>query len=123
MRDAIRQWERRKTDVPVCVVVQKEFRTMLISGRLKDLSETGAGVFAGVELKLNTEIQIEFTPAFDGVPLRVRAVVRNRRGYLYGMEFSAQNAAEEDALALLKAVLMPTATIAPGTVEDRGRGK
>ena len=44
---------------------------------------------AGVELKTGDKVEIEFTPAYSGLPIRVCAVARNGNGYKYGAEFVA----------------------------------
>jgi hypothetical protein len=83
------------------------------------MSDDGVAIFAGVELAIDSEVQIEFTPAFNGGPLRVRAVVRNRRQYIYGLEFLPRDGEEERILQMLKAMLLPTGNKAEGTLDDR----
>jgi hypothetical protein len=104
-----RRWQRFKLDLPVCVIVQREGKTLLIRGRGRDISEGGMGVFAGVEARVDAEVDIEFTPAFNGPPVRVRGVVRNRRGYVYGVEFLSRTPQEEQNVSLLKMLLFSTA--------------
>ena len=86
--------------------------------RLRNISADGAAIFAGVELAVDSEIQMEFTPPGEG-PLRVRAVVRNRRKYVYGVEFLPRDGQEELHLAKLTAMLIRAGTEAPGSVDDR----
>jgi hypothetical protein len=60
-----------------------------------------------VELKPGDETEIEFTPPYSGVPIRIRGIVRNR----YGMEFVAADAREceqVDRLRLMLAVMSST---------------
>jgi hypothetical protein len=57
---------------------------------------------AAVELKMGEEVEIEFTPAYSGHPIRVRAVAHNRNGYSYGVEFVASNDHERHEIACLR---------------------
>jgi len=82
-----RRWSRYKIQVPVTVIVRRDHKTTFISGRGSDLNEGGIAVFAGTELRIGETIEISFTPPYRGLPLKARTVVRNRRGYTYGMEF------------------------------------
>jgi hypothetical protein len=95
-----RRWTRHKLDVPIRVIVHSEEKSRVISGRGKEISEGGMAVFAGVELRPQDKIEVEFTPPY-GMPIRVQGIVRNRSGYSYGVEFFAANeeqAAEKDRL-------------------------
>src|SRR5437899_2464011 len=82
-----RRFRRYKLDVPVRVVVPTEDKIRIIDGRGNELNEGGLAVSAGVELALDENIEVEFTPPYSGEPIRARAVVRNRNGYRYGLEF------------------------------------
>jgi butyrate kinase len=82
-----RRFRRYKLDVPVRVVVHTDEKTRIIDGRGTELNEGGMAVQAGVELELGDTVEVEFTPAYTGEPLRARAEVRNRSGYRYGFAF------------------------------------
>jgi hypothetical protein len=92
----MRRWPRYRINVPVRVVVQRPDKTVIVTGRGTELNEGGMALFAGVELNVGQRVQIEFTPPYNGQPLRVRSVVRNRTGYNYGTEFLLLN--REDKL-------------------------
>ena len=116
--EAVRSSKRLRLDVPVRLVIPRPHSVQLVDARIRDISADGAAVFAGVELAVDIEIEMEFTPPREG-PLRVRAVVRNRRKYVYGVEFLPCNGREELQLAALKAILFPLGTDAGGSVDDR----
>ena len=117
--EAVRGRQRLRLNTPVCVVVTRPDKIIFVNARFVDLSDHGTAVFAGAELAIDCEIQIEFTPPFGNGPLRVRAIVRNRRKYVYGLEFYPKNAEEDKTLQLLKSLLLPIGTSAPGTPDDR----
>lgn len=117
--EAVRGRQRLRLNTPVCVVVTKPDKVMFVNARFVDLSDDGTAVFAGTELAIDNEVQIEFTPPFGNGPLRVRAIVRNRRKYVYGLEFYPKNAEEDKTLQLLKSLLLPIGTKVASSPDDR----
>jgi hypothetical protein len=97
-----RRWPRHALDVPVRVIIHRSDKTMIREGRGRQLSEGGMSFTAGVELNTGDEVEVEFTPAYSGLPIRVRAVTRNRKGYNYGVEFLASTEQERNAIACLR---------------------
>ena len=92
----LRRWPRLKIRVPVTVILRKSNKTVYVDGRGTDLNQGGIAVFAGAELAIGEEVEISFTPPYRGEPPVARTFVRNRRGYVYGMEFIQDS--KEDAL-------------------------
>jgi hypothetical protein len=119
--EAVRMRQRLLLNTPVCLVVEKPSKVLLVNARFRDVSDDGVAIFAGVELAIDSEVQAEFTPPFGQGPLRVRAVVRNRRGYVYGLEFIPRDRDEEQTLRTLKEMLLPMGTKGQGSLDDRGR--
>jgi hypothetical protein len=76
---AVRTHPRSRLNIPVCLIVGLPDKVLLVKTRIRDISEDGGAVFAGLKLVIDSEVQIEYTPPFNRAPLRVRAVVRNRR--------------------------------------------
>jgi hypothetical protein len=97
-----RRWVRHRLDVPLRIVIHTPDKTLLRDGRGRELSDGGMCFASGVELKMGEEVAIEFTPAYSGHPIRVRAVARNRNGYSYGVEFVASNDQERHEIACLR---------------------
>jgi hypothetical protein len=81
-----RRWPRHPIDLPVRVLIADESSTITVSGRGTELSEGGMGLYAGILLKPGDLLEVEF-----GTPCRFRimAVVRQRSGYCFGLEFVA----------------------------------
>ncbi len=117
--EAVRRWQRLRLDIPVCLVIGAPDKVQLVSARFKDVSEDGVAIFAGIELAIDTDVQLEFTPPFNRGPLRVRAVVRNRRDYAYGLEFLPRDGKETQTLLEFKALLLAMGTKATGSPDDR----
>ncbi len=100
-----RRWPRYKLNVPIRAVVQRDSRVLIVDGRGNELNEGGMAVFAGLELKIGDDVDIEFTPPYQGMPIRVRSIVRNRRGYYYGVEFRRATAEDVEKVSLIRLTL------------------
>src|SRR5690242_8428354 len=102
-----RRWERSGIDVPIRLIFWNSLHTAkIVEARGRDMSEGGMAVFAGVELRIGDIIELEFTPAYSGQPLRVKAEVRNRRGYSYGIEYLNDTTTEQTQAARLRELLI-----------------
>ncbi len=97
-----RRWQRYKVDVPIRVIVHKAMKTTIVDGRGASLSEGGMGMFAGAELKPGDQVEVEFTPPYSGLPIRVEARVCNRAGYNYGVEFLTESNSQKQEAAQLR---------------------
>jgi hypothetical protein len=97
-----RRWPRHRLDVPLRIVMHTSDKTSIRDGRGRELSDGGMCFAAGVELKMGEQVEIEFTPAYSGHPIRVCAVTRNRKGYSYGVEFVASSDQERHEIACLR---------------------
>jgi PilZ domain len=101
----LRRWPRLRIRVPVAVIVHKANKTVYVDGRGTDLNEGGIAVFAGSELGIGEEVEISFTPPYHGEPLIARTIIRNRRGYIYGMEFVTETKADQARVERIRQVL------------------
>jgi hypothetical protein len=117
--EALRRWERLKLDLSGCLILQKPGTVQLVNARFKDVSKDGIAIFAGVELAVDSEVELEFTPPTGHGPLRFRAVVRNRRDYTYGLEFLPRDTKEAQTLSVLKEILLSMGTPMGGSPDDR----
>jgi hypothetical protein len=100
-----RRWPRYKLTVPVRVILPHAIDTRLIYGRGTELNEGGMAVYAAVEIGLGEQLEVEFTPPYSGMPVRVRGTIRDRRGYNYGLEFTATTPQEAEHVAHVRSIL------------------
>ena len=103
--DSVRRWPRYRLEVPVRVLARKGDKTLITQGRGNELNEGGMAVFAGAELRLREEIAVEFTPPYSNQPIRVRCMVRDRKGYVYGLEFLTTTAEDHLNTTQIRTVL------------------
>ena len=108
--EVLRRWLRYKIDVPLRLIAQRTTKTLTVQGRGRDLNCGGMAVFAGIELAIDEQVAVEFTPPYSGHSIRVRGFVRNRRGYTYGIEFIAENDADYRNVGQLESILKTLAS-------------
>lgn len=101
----VRRWPRLKLNVPIRAIVRRDLRTLIVEGRGNELNEGGMALFAGVELKPDDQLQVEFTPPYTGIPIRVRCTVRNRSGYYYGVEFVRDSEDDQRRITMIRQTL------------------
>jgi hypothetical protein len=79
-----RRWLRHPVELPVLVVPRGGDSKLAIQGRGIEISEGGMTLYAGLPLNPGDYMDLEFqTPGRT----RVCAIVRNRTGYCFGLEF------------------------------------
>jgi hypothetical protein len=100
-----RRWPRQKLDVPVRLVLHGYNRTFLVEGCGNDLSEGGMLVFAGLQLPVGREVEVEFQLPQSDAPLRVPATIRDRNRYFYGLEFTPESSEQQSQIARLRHAL------------------
>jgi hypothetical protein len=101
----LRRWPRYKIDVPVRLIAQRPTKVVIAHGRGRELGRSGIAVFAGIEVSIDEQVEVEFTPPYSGQPIRVRGFVRNRNGYTYGIEFIADNDVDYQNVGQLEVIL------------------
>ena len=77
-------------------------------GRGHDVSCNGMAVYTPVELALGSEIQVSFQLPYSRVRFGLKATVRNRNGFRYGIEFKELNSAERAEMERVTRVLTLT---------------
>ncbi|MGE0405032.1 MAG: PilZ domain-containing protein [Candidatus Korobacteraceae bacterium] len=100
-----RRWPRYQISVPVIVLIRREDKTVLANGRGTELNEGGLAVFVSAELAIDEEVEISFTPPYNNTPIEVRCAVRNRQGYIYGLEFLEGKAEDAQRVEQIRNVL------------------
>lgn len=107
----LRRWPRYKIDVPVCLIAQRPTKVVIVQGRGRELGCGGMAVFAGIELPIDEQVAVEFTPPYSGQLIRIRAFIRNRNGYTYGLEFITENNADYRNVGRLEVILKTLASV------------
>ncbi len=109
-----RRWQRYRLNLPIRLIVTRDEGTRIADGRANDISEGGMLIFAGIELRTDDQVQIEFTPPYSSSPVRVAGIVRHRRGYNYGVEFRSETRSEQEQTEKFRNLLQLAAGDARG---------
>lgn len=99
-----RRWRRFRFDVPVRVL-RCNGRDVEFAGRGTGLNEGGIGVYVKTPLQAGDLVEVELTPPYSGLTVRLRGTVRHAKDSLYGVEFLTLDAAEEQEVALFRQML------------------
>lgn len=100
-----RRWRRYQFTAPVRLTMKKSRQRDVINTRGCRMNDGGLAVRADTELTIGDETEIRFMPPHFYPFVRLRGVIRNRAGDLYGVEFQATSAAEKEQLALFRRIL------------------
>jgi PilZ domain len=101
-----RRWRRSRLTVPVRVTIEKPERLNVMNTRGSQMNDGGITVRADRELAIGDEAEIKFTPPHFYPFVRLRGVIRNRVGDLYGVEFLAKSATDNRQLGLFRHILL-----------------
>jgi hypothetical protein len=79
-----RRWRRYPVNLPVNVLLCNGLKEKHVSGLGIEISEGGMSLYAGIPLQPGDLTEIEFSQPHN---TRLTAIVRNRSGYWFGLEF------------------------------------
>ncbi|MGH9502935.1 MAG: PilZ domain-containing protein [Terriglobales bacterium] len=105
-----RRWQRYPFDASVRIVVDRppvdrSADKTVVDARGVHFSEGGLCLFAAADLPVGSQVKVEFKNPATDEPVRVRAKVRNRSVYLYGVEFLSDKSEDRKQLSRLSAKL------------------
>ena len=95
-----RRWRRYRFNLPVALTVCRDQKTL--NARGSSLNEGGIAISADVKLAMGDPVTVEFTPPYANLPIKLSAMVRNYDGEVYGLEFVAHSAEQQEEIALLR---------------------
>ena len=104
-----RRWRRFRFDVSVRVLLRRGGRELSFAGRGTGMNEGGIGLYVDAPLEIGDPVYVEFSPPYAGLAVRVRGIVRHTKETLYGVEFRAEDAAEQQEVALFRRMLRAAA--------------
>lgn len=105
----VRRWKRYHVDVRLKVSYKKDGKVTVAFGQGSDVSEGGMAGYIPIEQTKGDYIDIEMTLPYSPTPIKVKAAIRNRNGFRYGLEYiQIENADREALLRSLKALALVT---------------
>lgn len=94
----IRRWTRFKVDVRLKLTYTKDGKQTIAYGQGSDVSEGGMAAYVPVELTKGDLVDLEATLPYVKLPIKMRAEVRNRNGFRYGVEYTRISDADKETL-------------------------
>jgi len=82
-----RRWPRYKVDLRLKVVLNHHEGRNFTFGQGSDVSEGGMAAYIPAELEIGEVVQIELMLPYSKEMVVVRAEVRNKNGFRYGLEY------------------------------------
>ncbi len=83
----VRRYKRYQIDVGLQIRYTKDGVTSSLRARGSDIGAAGMSAFIPAELDLGQTVSMTLTLPYSSEQLRLTAVVRNRSGFRYGVEF------------------------------------
>lgn len=115
-----RRYPRYPHDVHIQISVFREVETIRYSGRSCDLSLHGLGSILSGELRVGEVVSVEFPIPLAPQSMKLRAVVRYKKGLQYGVEFLVVDDEQKQALREVCAMLANELSKAACTTSNRG---
>src|SRR5277367_3398747 len=79
-----RRWTRHQVKLPVRIIAPNDTSEITVPGLTTEISQGGMALYGGVPLQPGDVMAVEFQTSNR---LRVAALVRDRYGYCFGLEF------------------------------------
>lgn len=103
-----RRFPRYPYDVHIQISVFREVGITRYSGRCTDLSLHGLGLILSGELQVADVVSVDFPIPVQPLLMKLRGVVRYKRGLQYGVEFLVVDDEQQQALREVCAMLANT---------------
>lgn len=94
-----RRFKRYQIEVRLKISVCNKGSSAAFHGTGTNISKSGMRVFIPRELEVGDSISLEVALPYSKDPLDIRAIVRNREGFHYGVEFSKISARDQEVLS------------------------
>jgi len=93
-----RRCPRFPIDIPVGITLVRNGTKVGCSGRASELSERGIASYIFMDLAIGDWLAVEITLPYSHEAVRFDAVIRNRAGFRYGLEFKEMNPRQKQLL-------------------------
>ena len=98
--DKERRWERFRLDIKIRARFQRAGGSQIVLGNGSNVSEGGMSAYLPADLKDDETITLELSLPKASRTLFLRAAIRYRDGYRYGLEFLGIGEAEREQIRI-----------------------
>lgn len=106
-RGGKRRFPRYAVDLKVRILATIDGKATVSYGGGHELGQGGMAIYVPLELTLGDEVRVEFEIPRARSRFQFRAVIRNKDGYRYGIEFTGLSAEEAEKLKRALDVIAP----------------
>jgi len=93
-----RSSERHNVTINVNVEIFVDGKYATFAGQASDISKGGLRLFLTRELEPGTAVKMEFVLPYNSAECTIRGVVRNKSGFMHGVEFINTTAFQEQMI-------------------------
>jgi PilZ domain len=105
---SVRRWPRFKVSLSMRLILQGPGGAEYMYAHGRDISEGGMAVYVPTELNIGDSVALELILPYSQEKLLLKAFVRNREGFRYGIEFIDLGQRERDIIANgCRALMLP----------------
>ncbi len=96
----IRRWKRYRVEIRLKISYWKDGAKVVVFGQGSDMSEGGMAAYIPAELEKGDNVDIELPLPYSTTkePVVIKAAVRNRNGFRYGLEHTLITESVREAL-------------------------
>src|SRR3954468_14788634 len=96
----VRRWKRFQVDLRLKITCNRTGDKLMVFGQGSDVSEGGMAGYIPAELNNGDVVDLELMLPYSASkePIKVKATVRNRNGFRYGLEYLPMTDAVREAL-------------------------
>ena len=94
-----RRWKRYKVDLRIKVSLVRDGEPTFLFGQGSDVSEGGLAAYIPAEFEVGEVVDAELKLPYSKDPVRIKAAVRNRNGFRYGLETVHIEPQDQEALS------------------------
>lgn len=96
-----RRYPRYPLDIRMTVKVFRQGEVLSLWGRTSEIAQDGVGATITGELEAGEVVTLELSVPLATYPLKLRALVRYRRGLRHGFEFLIRNPEQRESITRL----------------------
>ena len=93
-----RSWARFPIHTRITITFTRTGQPSFAQGQGGDICEGGISVFVPVELEVGQELRLSFQMPYRSTPVQLKAVVRNRARFRYGLEFTEMTRDQQEMI-------------------------
>jgi hypothetical protein len=108
--NVVRKSDRYPVDVRIKLSYSKDGFLQRADARALDIGPNGIAVNSPLHLPVDAAVELDITLPGSRVPLRVKAMIRNRKGFRYGVEFLSITDSQRKDIAKFGTARKPSGT-------------